>query len=182
MSKPRDTRGIPDVLKEYPVPVSRTLDGILGFQLTEIGEQEARGHVAVTDRIRQRFGLVHGGVYAALAEMVATEATVHHVGGTGNIAMGLSNSTNFLRPITNGTVHAHALAVQRGSSTWIWDVDLADDDGRLCAISRVTVAVRPDSARPRRDELDPSAHTAQPPGAPSAERALRGAQAGPAAS
>jgi 1,4-dihydroxy-2-naphthoyl-CoA hydrolase len=86
---------------------------------------------------------VHGGVYAALAEMVATEATVHGVWETGNRATGLSNATNFVRPIREGTIHAHARRLHAGRSTWVWDVDLRDDDGRLCAASRVTVAVRP---------------------------------------
>jgi 1,4-dihydroxy-2-naphthoyl-CoA hydrolase len=138
---------MPDVLAEYPVPAAHTLDGVLGFELTEIGEREARGRVAVTDRICQRFGLVHGGAYAALAEMVATEATVHHVWSEGKVAMGLSNSTNLLRPMSAGTVRAHAHALHRDPNTWIWDVDMTDDDGHLCAMSRVTVAVRPDPAR-----------------------------------
>jgi 1,4-dihydroxy-2-naphthoyl-CoA hydrolase len=96
----------------------------------------------VTDSVRQRFGLVHGGTYAALAEMVATEGTVVGVWKDGNAAMGLSNATNFMRPITDGTIHAVARRIHAGRTTWIWDVDLSDDQGRVCAVSRVTVAVR----------------------------------------
>jgi 1,4-dihydroxy-2-naphthoyl-CoA hydrolase len=142
-SEHRDTLGMPDVLDEYPVPGPRSLDGVLGFQVTELGEEEARAEAPVTDTLRQRFGLVHGGVYAALAEMVATEATVHGVWERGDRAMGLSNSVNFVRPITDGTIHAHARRLHGGRTTWVWDVDLRDDDGRLCAAARVTVAVRP---------------------------------------
>jgi uncharacterized protein (TIGR00369 family) len=61
----------------------------------------------------------------------------------GSVAMGLSNATSFLRPITQGTVHAHARRVHRGRTTWIWDVDIRDDAGRLCAMTRMTIAVRP---------------------------------------
>jgi 1,4-dihydroxy-2-naphthoyl-CoA hydrolase len=32
---------------------------------------------------------------------------------------------------------------QRGRTTWVWDCELSDDDGRLCALVRMTVAVRP---------------------------------------
>jgi 1,4-dihydroxy-2-naphthoyl-CoA hydrolase len=142
-SEHRDTLGMPDVLDEYPVPGPRSLDGVLGFRVTELGEEAARAEAPVTDALRQRFGLVHGGVYSALAEMVATEATVHAVWGRGDRAMGLSNATNFVRPISEGTIHAHARRLHAGRSTWVWDVDLRDDDGRLCAASRVTVAVRP---------------------------------------
>jgi uncharacterized protein (TIGR00369 family) len=57
--------------------------------------------------------------------------------------MGLSNQTSFLRPVTDGHVHASARAVHRGRTTWVWEVALSDDQERLCALSRVTVAVRP---------------------------------------
>ena len=39
-------------------------------------------------------------------------------------------------------MHASAPARHRGRTTWVWDVDFTDDDGRLCATSRVTMAVR----------------------------------------
>jgi 1,4-dihydroxy-2-naphthoyl-CoA hydrolase len=133
---------MPDVQDEYPVPGLRTLDGVLGFRLLEIGEDTATAEASCTERVCQRFGLVHGGVYAALAEMLATEATVHHVWPAGDRAMGLSNNTSFLRPITEGTIHAVGRTLHRGRTTWVWNVDLSDDAGRLCAMSRVTIAVR----------------------------------------
>jgi 1,4-dihydroxy-2-naphthoyl-CoA hydrolase len=58
----------------------------------------------------------------------------------------MSNFVTFMRPITSGTVHADATRKHAGSTTWVWEVEMTDDDGRLCASSRVTVAVRP---RPR---------------------------------
>ena len=63
----------------------------------------------------------------------------------GNTAMGLSNQTSFLRPVTRGSINAVARARHRGRTTWVWEVELSDDDDRLCALTRVTVAVR---ARP----------------------------------
>ena len=48
----------------------------------------------------------------------------------GNMAMGLSNSTSFLRPVTEGIVHAHATRMHRGRTTWVWDVRFTDDAGR----------------------------------------------------
>jgi 1,4-dihydroxy-2-naphthoyl-CoA hydrolase len=61
----------------------------------------------------------------------------------GSVAMGMSNSTSFLRPITAGTIHAHAIRLHRGRTTWLWDVTISDDDGRICALTRMTIAVRP---------------------------------------
>jgi len=138
----RDTRGMPDVLDRYPVPVPRTLDGVLGLRLLEAADGEARGEARYAERLCQRFGVVHGGAYAALAEMVATEATMVAVWPQGETAMGMSNDTSFLSPIRSGTVHASARALHRGATTWVWAVEHRDDDGRLCAVSRVTIAVR----------------------------------------
>ena len=61
----------------------------------------------------------------------------------GNLAVGQSNSTTFLRPVTEGTSTRGGTPRHRGRTTWIWDVEFTDDEGRVCALSRVTLAVRP---------------------------------------
>ncbi len=63
--------------------------------------------------------------------------------GDGDIAMGQSNFTSFMRPVSEGTVHAEARCRHRGRTTWVWEVDFTDDQGRRCASTRVTMAVRP---------------------------------------
>jgi 1,4-dihydroxy-2-naphthoyl-CoA hydrolase len=122
---------------------ARTLDGALGFEITELGEELSRGRFEVTDAVRQPFGVVHGGAFAAFAETLASASTYTAVQSEGNIAMGQSNHTSFLRPASSGTVHAEARRRHRGRTTWVWEVDFTDDEGRLCALSRVTMAVRP---------------------------------------
>ncbi len=120
-------------------------DHLYGLEVTDVGDGTMGGRVAVRDEIRQPAGLVHGGIYAAVAESLATTGTALAVIGDQNTAMGLSNQTSFLRPVTSGYVHASARAVHRGRTTWVWEVQLSDDQERLCALSRVTVAVRPAS-------------------------------------
>jgi uncharacterized protein (TIGR00369 family) len=120
-----------------------TLGDVLGFELLESSPERALGRFPVEPRVCQPFGLVHGGAYAALAESIASATTHRAVSERGSFAVGQSNSTTFLRPVTEGTVHAEARALHRGRTTWVWDVDFRDDGGRLCAVSRVTLAVRP---------------------------------------
>jgi uncharacterized protein (TIGR00369 family) len=122
-----------------------TLDATLAFELTDLGEDRAHAHVAVDERHLQPLGVVHGGVYSALAESLASHATHRAVSPAGD-AYGLSNTTSFFRPISAGTVQAEAERLHRGRTTWVWDVRFTDGDGRLCAASRVTVAVRPREA------------------------------------
>ncbi|HWH43263.1 MAG TPA: PaaI family thioesterase [Thermoleophilaceae bacterium] len=130
-------------MQKAPLPLSETLDGTLGFEILEQSEERATARVAVSNAVRQPLGLVHGGVYAALAESLASSTTFKAVYPDGMTAMGLSNHTSFLRPVTEGTVHAEAHRRHRGRTTWLWEVEFTDDEGRLCALSRVTMAVRP---------------------------------------
>ena len=118
-------------------------DALYGLDVLEVSDELVRAQVPVRDELRQPLGLVHGGVLASIAETLASLGTLAVVMPEGNAAMGQSNHTTFLRPITEGTIHARATRRHRGRTTWIWDVELADDAGRVCAMSRMTIAVRP---------------------------------------
>jgi 1,4-dihydroxy-2-naphthoyl-CoA hydrolase len=128
---------------ELPFELDVGFDRLYGLEITELADGLVRGQVQVRDAIKQPAGLVHGGIYAAIAESLATNGTAAAVYDDGNTAMGLSNLTSFLRPITAGTINAVARARHRGRTTWVWEVELTDDAGRLCVLTRVTVAVRP---------------------------------------
>jgi 1,4-dihydroxy-2-naphthoyl-CoA hydrolase len=114
-------------------------DALYGIEIESATGDEARGRVAIADGVRQPAGLVHGGVYASMAESLAVAGTQ---AATGRAAVGHSSQTSFLRPITEGTVHASGRPRHRGRSTWVWEFDVTDDGGRLCALVRMTVAVR----------------------------------------
>lgn len=120
-----------------------TLDEVLGFEVDHADADSARGRFEVTERVRQPFGIVHGGAYAAMAETLASVATYRQVEDEGKVAVGQSNHTSFLRPVSQGVVHAEARRRHRGRTSWVWEVDFTDDQGRLCALTRVTMAVRP---------------------------------------
>jgi 1,4-dihydroxy-2-naphthoyl-CoA hydrolase len=130
-------------LGDLPVPYDQSFDALYGLEIVELGDELARARVPVRDAIKQPMGLVHGGVYASIAESLCSLATAAAVIGEGHVAQGLSNQTSFLRPILEGTVHATARRRHRGRTTWVWDVDVTDDQDRLCAVSRMTIAVRP---------------------------------------
>lgn len=121
----------------------RGFDRLYGLELLSISDTEVTASVAVREEIKQPAGLVHGGVYASMAESMASLATHVAVASRGEMAMGLANSTSFLRPITTGTIHAVAERMHRGRTTWVWDVRFEDDEGHVCAITRMTIAVRP---------------------------------------
>jgi 1,4-dihydroxy-2-naphthoyl-CoA hydrolase len=130
-------------LPDGAIPYENSFDALYGLELIETHAERASARVAVRDAVKQPMGLVHGGVYASIAESLTSVATAVAVYADGNFAVGMSNETKFLRPITQGTIHASAVRRHRGRTTWIWDVDFTDDDGRVCAVSRMTIAVRP---------------------------------------
>ena len=115
----------------------------IGVEWIDFDPERARARIAVEPRHLQPGGIVHGGVYAALAESICSAATYFAVRENGMVALGMANSTTFLRPISEGHVNAVARARQRGRTTWVWDCELSDDEGRVCALARMTAAVRP---------------------------------------
>jgi 1,4-dihydroxy-2-naphthoyl-CoA hydrolase len=118
-------------------------DVLYGLEFEELTPDRVRAHVEVRDHHKQPAGIVHGGVLASMAESMASVGTWFGVKDDGNISMGLSNQTSFLRPIAGGTIHAVAVPRHKGRTTWVWEVELTDDAGKLCALVRMTIAVRP---------------------------------------
>lgn len=129
--------------ERWLLAVEDSFDGAIGLEideLIEVGHRTAR--LPVVPAVCQPMGIVHGGVYAAIAESLASRGTADGVLDLGKVPLGMSNNTSFLRPVSEGSVHADARAFHRGRTTWVWDVDMRNDDGKLCATSRVTIAVR----------------------------------------
>lgn len=81
-------------------------------------------------------GIAHGGVHCAAVETAATYGAALWFGGRGRV-VGVSNHTDFLRPVTAGILTATATPIQRGRSQQLWRVEITDTDLRLVAIGQV---------------------------------------------
>jgi 1,4-dihydroxy-2-naphthoyl-CoA hydrolase len=129
---------------QLPYAPEAGFDGLYGLVLdaVDLDAGEIRAHVEVTDKVKQPAGLVHGGVFASIAESITSMGTWYAVQADGKSAQGLSNQTSFLRPILGGTIHALARVRHRGRTTWVWEVEITDDEQRLCSLVRMTIAVR----------------------------------------
>jgi 1,4-dihydroxy-2-naphthoyl-CoA hydrolase len=125
------------------IPTTDGYDGTIGLTSDPTAPEEVRATVPVRDGLCNPFGIVHGGVYGSIAESIATAATIYRVHTTGSAAVGMGNDTRLLRPISEGAIHACARARHTGRTTWLWDVEFRDNAGRLCATSRLTVAIAP---------------------------------------
>jgi 1,4-dihydroxy-2-naphthoyl-CoA hydrolase len=129
---------------QLPLRIDGGFDGLYGLVVDDLDLDAGviRAHVEVTEAHKQPAGLVHGGVFASIAESITSMGPWWAVQGDGKSAQGLSNQTSFLRPILDGTIHAVARARHRGRTTWVWEVEISDDEQRLCSLVRMTIAVR----------------------------------------
>ena len=128
------------------VPFEACFDAQYGLEIVSDdveGEGVVRGRVPVRDFLLTEHGLVHGGVFASVAEALASRGTALSVIPKGFAAMGQANDTNILELVSSGVIHVDARVVSRAEDVWLWAVDARDEAGRPCAVSRVTVAVRP---------------------------------------
>lgn len=123
-------------------------DALIGTEWLDDHPGNARARVPVRDELRQPVGLMHGGVMSSLIESVCSRATALAVLDDGMAAMGQSISVSFMRPVTEGYVEVKAEARHRGRTTWVWDAEVVNAEGKLCALAQMTIAVRP---LPKRD-------------------------------
>ncbi|MEA2147447.1 MAG: 1,4-dihydroxy-2-naphthoyl-CoA hydrolase, partial [Solirubrobacteraceae bacterium] len=73
---------------ELPFTAQDGFEGLFGLQLIELNDERARARVTVRDELKQPAGLVHGGVYASIAESLASWATAAVVAPEGKVAVG----------------------------------------------------------------------------------------------
>lgn len=118
-------------------------DGLIGTEWVSDDPDDARVRLSIRDDLRQPFGLMHGGVMSTLVESVCSRATAGAVYNDGMAAMGQSINVSFIRPVTEGSVEVRAKARHRGRTTWIWEAEVLNDAGKLCALAQMTIAVRP---------------------------------------
>lgn len=113
----------------------------LGIEIIEVGEDFIRATMPVDQRTLQPYGLLHGGSSAMLAETLASVAANMCVEKDGQQAVGLELNCNHVRGVTQGVVTGTARPVHVGRKTQVWDIRIEDERGKLCCVSRLTLAV-----------------------------------------
>jgi len=125
------------------IPLDRSFEGFLGLEWLDLTLESAHVRFEVRENLKQPLGLMHGGIFCAVAETVASVATVNAVWKDGYVGSGLNNYASFLRPIIGGTVDVIAKLRGHDDREWTWGHEFRDEDEKLCALVDVTIAVRP---------------------------------------
>jgi 1,4-dihydroxy-2-naphthoyl-CoA hydrolase len=104
-----------------------------GLVFDEITGTRVTGHLDLNQDHHTPWGIVHGGVYTTAVESAASVGASTAVRDQGQVAVGLTNTTQFLRSATQGRVNLEATALSQGRTQQLWRVDITDESGRLIA-------------------------------------------------
>jgi 1,4-dihydroxy-2-naphthoyl-CoA hydrolase len=113
----------------------------IGIEFVELTKDKVIATMPVDDRTKQPFGLLHGGASAALAETLASTGAFLNIDGETQAAVGVELNINHLRAKTDGVVTGTATPLHRGRRTHVWDIRIEDEQARLVAVSRLTLAI-----------------------------------------
>jgi 1,4-dihydroxy-2-naphthoyl-CoA hydrolase len=127
-----------DLEHHFVVPFERSFDGAYGLEYLS----PTSGRVSVRPELLGADGTVQSGIYAAIAESIASTATAVEVVPKGLIPSGLSNSTHVVADVRDGVLEAVARCRARGELEWVWDVQIGPSGGEPSAIATVAIAVR----------------------------------------
>lgn len=124
---------------ENPFTGQPTFVGLTGIELTDASIDHAEGRLELDENHQQPYGVVHGGVYCTLVETLASTGAAFWAMDQGMAgAVGVSNRTDFLRPVTEGVLLGRATPIHRGKTQQLWQVDITrESDGKLVAQGRV---------------------------------------------
>ena len=121
-----------------PSPFDAAFDSEIGLTYTETSPDGVKAELAVTPKLHQPMGIVHGGVWCAMIESMASVSAYLWLteNGGGNV-VGVNNNTDFLRAITAGTAYGVSEPVHRGRRQQLWLVTIRDPADRLIARGQV---------------------------------------------
>ena len=110
----------------------------IGMVITECSDKRVAAYIDVGPQHLQPAGIVNGGVYASLGETLGSLAAMIN---SEKPAVGMSNNTDFLRPVSEGRIEAEATAVHTGRTTHLWRIEMRNN-GKLAAITNLKLMIQ----------------------------------------
>lgn len=112
----------------------------LGIEISAFGEDWIEATMTVDHRTTQPFGLLHGGISVALAETIGSLAGYLAI-EENKIAVGLDINAHHLRSVKQGIVTAKATPISLNRNIHVWQIDIHDEQDKLCCVSRLTLSI-----------------------------------------
>ncbi|MFA9445862.1 PaaI family thioesterase [Egicoccus sp. AB-alg6-2] len=116
---------------------------VVGLRWDTLALDRVTAHLDVDERHHQPYGIVHGGVWCTLVETIGSIGAALHAAGRGEVAVGVTNSTDFLRPHRSGRVEIEGVPIHVGRSQQLWQVVVTREDGKPVARGQLRVQSLP---------------------------------------
>lgn len=114
-------------------------DDLLGVRIVHASADLCVATLTVGPQLLQPGGVVHGGVYTTLTETAASVGANAWLDDD-EVAVGVTNHTEFLRPVRQGELTARATPLQQGRRMQAWRVAISTTDGTLVAHGTLRLA------------------------------------------
>jgi 1,4-dihydroxy-2-naphthoyl-CoA hydrolase len=144
-------RSSADIVERINATREGSVWDILDIKLLSAEKEKVVATMPIGPHHRQQIGYLHGGISVTLAESIASLGTVLNIDAERQMAFGLEINANHLRPKREGLLTATATPIHKGRTTFVWDIQIRDENDKLVCISRCTVAVvdrPPDNGNP----------------------------------
>lgn len=129
---------------DIPAVKNDHFNELLGFSLDYLSPDEIRAHLDVDERHHQPYGIVHGGVYCTIVESVGSVGASLNAWSSGNVVVGVSNSTDFIRPHRTGRLDAVGRPLHVGRTQQLWEVVVTrTSDGKQVARGQLRLQALP---------------------------------------
>ena len=121
---------------------TQTIHDTLGIRTVEATKDRVVLEMDIGPRVHQPMGLLHGGASAVLAESAGSIGAYLSCDSGREFAVGIDLNISHLRARRSGVLRATAAPVRRGRLIQVWAIDLADENGEMVAVARLTLTVR----------------------------------------
>lgn len=112
-------------------------DQFIGLTYTAFGPEKMTATVEAGPQHHQPAGMVNGGVFCSIGETMGSFAGYLAAGAP---VVGMNNSTDLIRSVTEGTIEAEATPVHVGRRTQIWRIEMRQDN-KLVAVTTLRTMV-----------------------------------------
>lgn len=115
--------------------------GLMGVQMVELSPERIVGEMEVRPDLCTTGGIMHGGAYMAFADTLGAVGTLVNL-PPGKITTTTDSSTKFIAGARVGSkVRGESVALHRGRTTMVWQTNVTNADGKLCAVVTQTQLV-----------------------------------------
>lgn len=129
-------------MSDRVLPFQNTIHETLGVRLIEATPDKVVLEMDVGPPVHQPFGILHGGASAVIAESAASMGAYMNCEPEKQFCVGTDLNISHLRAKREGVIRATATPVRKGRTMHVWQIDVTQEDGKLVAVARCTLAIR----------------------------------------